>query len=143
MDNAGRVYLDRRMGKCNDRLEIGSKHRSSNFLLTALLVLGSAVLSAGPGYAATGNQTGHITRVSYVTTGILIMIDNPLPTNCTGTPFGWMQIGSSSNAMLAFVTGLWMRGDSSQITLTIYTSGIDATGFCQVSQIDTNGVGSG
>lgn len=43
--------------------------------------------------------------------------------------------------MLAFVTGLWMRGDSSQITLTLYTSGLDSTGFCQVSQIDTNGVG--
>jgi hypothetical protein len=90
-----------------------------------------------PAHAQANYVYGHINRVSFVPSAVLIMLDNGIPTNCAGTPAGWLMITASSGPIVAFVTGLWMRGDASQIQLVVYTSGIDSTGFCQVSQIDT------
>jgi hypothetical protein len=116
--------------------------RLATVALTVLLGLAIDLLSTRPAYAYENYQVGHITRVSYVTSGILIMIDNAVPTNCTGTPYGWLMISSSSTSMMAFVTGLWMRGDAAQVSVTIYTGGIDSTtGYCQVGQIDTGTAG--
>jgi hypothetical protein len=101
----------------------------------------SALLVARPAFAFDNYQFGHISRVSFVPNAVLIMLDNGIPTNCTGTPAGWLMINASSGPIVAFVTGLWMRGDASQIQLAVYTGGIDSTGFCQVSQIDTQTAG--
>jgi hypothetical protein len=87
------------------------------------------------------SQTGHITRVSYITSGVLIMLDVGPPTNCSGTPYGWMMIAAPYTAMISFVSGLWFRGDAAAKQLAVYTSGIDGTGFCQISQIDTDAAG--
>jgi hypothetical protein len=86
-------------------------------------------------------QTGHITRVSYTTAGVLIMMDTGPPTNCSATPYGWMMIAPQYTPMIAFVTGLWFRGDAAAKQLAVYTSGIDSTGYCQISQIDTEAAG--
>ena len=51
------------------------------------------------------------------------------------------MIGSSNTGMIAFVTGLWMRGDASQVSVVVYTAGVDSTAYCQVNQIDTLGNG--
>ena len=101
----------------------------------------SAFLVARPALAFDNYQFGHISRVSFVPNAVLIMLDNGIPTNCTGTPAGWLMINASSAPIVAFVTGLWMRGDASQVQLAVYTSGIDSTSFCQVSQIDTQSAG--
>ena len=52
-----------------------------------------------------------------------------------------MMISSSSTPMVAFVTGLWMRGDAAQKQITIYTTGIDSSGNCVINQIDTGSAG--
>ena len=101
----------------------------------------ATLLAAIPVHAADTYQTGHITRVSYVADHILIMIDTALPTNCAGTPFGWMMIAAANKPMAAFVTGLWMRGDAADKQFTFYTAPIDSSGFCQVYQLDTNAAG--
>lgn len=85
--------------------------------------------------------TGHITRVTYVTDHLMIMLDSGPPANCSATPFGWMMVAALNKPMAAWVTGLWMRGSASQVSIAVYTSGIDSTGFCQISQLDTNGAG--
>ena len=104
-------------------------------------VLCIALTPAQTAYAYDNYQVGHINRVSFVSTGVLIMLDSGTPANCAGTPYGWMIVSSSSTPMVAFVTGLWMRGDASQVGVTVYTTGIDPTGYCQVSQIDTGSGG--
>ena len=112
------------------------------FAIPGLLIL---VLSAfavpRDVYAYANYEVGHITRVSYTTYGVLIMMDGGLPDNCAGTPDGWMLVGSSYTGMIAFITGLWMRGDASQVTVTAYTGGVDSTTFCEIGQIDTAGNG--
>jgi hypothetical protein len=98
-------------------------------LLTWLSVAQSA--SAAENY-----QSGRITNVTFVATGVLIMLDSGLPTNCTGTPFGWMMIPSEAKPISAFVLGLWLRGDAASEPVTVYTTGRVGGGYCQVDQID-------
>jgi hypothetical protein len=88
-------------------------------------------------------QSGHITRVSYATNGVLIMLDAGPPTNCSGTPFGWMMMAPQYTAMISWVTGLWFQGTAASVQVTVYTTGIDGTGYCQINQIDTLNAGSG
>lgn len=128
------------MRRARNRLGVG--HRSwGSIALCMICGLLSAFIVARPAYSFDNYQLGHISRVSFVPNAVLIMLDNGIPTNCTGTPAGWLMISATSGPIVAFVTGLWMRGDAAQIQLAVYTSGIDSTSFCQVSQIDTQTAG--
>jgi hypothetical protein len=104
-----------------------------------LTLLIAAVLAFATVHA--DSQTGHITRVSYTTAGVLIMLDTGPPASCSATPYGWMMIAAPYTAMISFVSGLWFRGDAAAKQLAVYTSGIDGTGYCQISQIDTEAAG--
>jgi len=82
-------------------------------------------------------QAGHITAMSTTNngvSGILIRLDSGLPTNCTGTPFGWLWIPNSTT-IGAYVLGLWLSGSESSVVVTVYTSGLATNGFCEVTQI--------
>jgi len=102
-------------------------------------LLAAFVLVAPAAHA--DSQTGHITRVTYVGNTLMIMLDAGPPTNCSATPFGWMMVPASYTPMIAFVSGLWFRGDAAAKSLAVYTSGIDGSGYCQISQIDTESAG--
>jgi len=81
-------------------------------------------------------QIGRITNVTFTGDNMLIMLDAGLPDNCAGSPYGWMMLPASAKPMTAFVIGLFLRGDLSKVGVVVYTSGRDATSFCQVNQID-------
>lgn len=49
------------------------------------------------------------------------------------------MVPASSRITKAFVLGLWMRGDAAQTSVTVYTSAINASGYCQANQIDPVG----
>lgn len=98
-------------------------------------------MSQGQSQTYSSYATGHISRVSVEASDVVVMLDVGVPSNCTGTPFGWLMIKSSSAPLVAFVLGLWMRGDAAQKQLTVYTTGIDSSGYCQISQIDTGSAG--
>jgi hypothetical protein len=104
-----------------------------------LSVLVAAALSFATAHA--DSQTGHITRVTYYANTVMIMMDVGPPTNCSSTPAGWMMIPASYTPMISFVSGLWFRGDAASKQLSVYTSGIDGTGYCQITQIDTLSAG--
>jgi hypothetical protein len=103
----------------------------------ALLIAGSLAFAT----VHADVQNGHISRVAYVTAGVLIMLDTGPPSSCAATPYGWMMISAPYTAMISFVSGLWFRGDAASKSLSVYTSGIDGTGYCQISQIDTGTAG--
>jgi len=107
--------------------------------LSALLA--ASMLAATSALAADTNQSGHITRVTYFANTLMIMLDVGPPTNCAATPFGWMMVPASNTPMIAFVSGLWFRGDAAAKSLVVYTSGIDGSGYCQINQIDTESAG--
>jgi hypothetical protein len=82
--------------------------------------------------------SGHISNVTFAGNDVMIMVDAGLPGNCAGTSWGWMRIPAENHAMNAFVIGLWMRGDASQVTVTVYTDGL-VGGYCRITQIDPAG----
>jgi hypothetical protein len=112
-------------------------------LRCASALLAGGMLMTSIARAGAGYQSGHITRVSYAAGGVLIMLDTGPPTNCSGTPYGWMMIASQYTAMISWVTGLWFQGTAASVQVTVYTTGIDGTGTCQINQIDTLNAGSG
>jgi hypothetical protein len=82
---------------------------------------------------------GHISNVTFSNDEIWIMLDTGVPTNCVGTPYNWMSIVAQDKAMQGFVLGLWMRGDESQVAMTVYTTGKSASGMCLIASIDPDG----
>lgn len=109
-------------------------------LVTTLAWISCAVIvPAREAASAATYQDGSITNMTLVGDSVFIMLNSGLPDNCAGTPAGWMIIPGTAKAMSAFVLGLWMRGDASQVTLRVFTSGITGTGYCEINQIDPAG----
>jgi hypothetical protein len=106
--------------------------RARLLICTSLL----SMLVVGAAQAAENYQSGHISNITFVADTVFIQLDSGLPTNCTGTPHGWMTIPTANKAMIAFVTGLYLRGDMASVAVTVYTSGIGSSGYCQITQID-------
>ena len=103
--------------------------------LKGLLCL--ALLSGVPAWSADTYLGGRIMNITFVEAEVYIALDTGVPTNCTGTPFGWMVIPASAKAAQAFVIGLRLRGDLSETVVTVYTSGRQGgTGYCQIYQLD-------
>lgn len=61
-----------------------------NLLIAALGIgIGAASFST---VAADHYLSGTVTNITSVPNGLMIMLDTGVPTNCTGTPYGWMLI---------------------------------------------------
>ena len=104
-------------------------------------LLASAFIAHAPPALAEAYQTGHISSMSTVNngvSGVLIRLDSGLPSNCTGTPFGWLWIPDGTT-MGAYVLGLWLSGSESSALVTVYASGLATNGFCEVTQIQPSG----
>lgn len=102
------------------------------------VAIASMMSSTANAQTAPTYTSGHISNVTFAGNDVLIMVDVGLPGNCTGTSWGWMRIPPENHAMNAFVIGLWMRGDASQVTVTVYTDGL-VGGYCRITQIDPAG----
>jgi hypothetical protein len=100
------------------------------------LVFACALLCASASsFAAADHQHGRISSITFETDRILLMLDSGLPTNCAGTPYGWMAVPGNHKTIQGSLLGLSLRGDVKQVAMTVYAAGIDSTGFCQVTQI--------
>jgi len=106
--------------------------------LRKVFLSGAFVAAFLPGLASAfpTYTVGKITNVTFGGNAIFIMTNGGLPDNCIGTPYGWLMIPVSDNTMKSFVMGLWLRGDVTQVSMTVYTSGRDSSGYCQIGQID-------
>jgi hypothetical protein len=104
----------------------------------AAAVVASMMLTAANAQTAPTYASGRISNVTFAGNEVLIMLDVGHPGNCAGTAWGWMRVPPEYQAMNAFVIGLWMRGDASQVTVTVYTDGLVGS-YCRISQIDPAG----
>jgi hypothetical protein len=100
------------------------------------LALSIGIASVSSAHAADTYNSGYISNITFSGDEVLIMLSTGVPTNCTGTPYGWMRIPSALKPMIAFVIGLWMRGDMSSTSVTVYTNGLDGSGYCSIGQLD-------
>lgn len=103
------------------------------FMATFLSVIAiSASAHAGDNFIS-----GNITQFTSIKNGMLLMIDNGLPTNCQGSPFGWMEISENNKTILAMALTAVTLG---QKNVTVYTEGVTGSdGFCVINQIQPNG----
>jgi hypothetical protein len=107
-------------------------------LLGITIVMASFFNGNASAQIAATYVSGHISNVTFASDVVMIMVDAGLPDNCVGSGWGWMKISSEKKAMMAFVLGLWMRGDAAQTVVTVYTGGL-VDGLCRVDQIDPVG----
>ncbi len=85
--------------------------------------------------AAATYLNGHINDVTFVADEVLVRMDTGVPDNCAGTLDSWIRIPPVNKPMVAFIVGLWMRGDLSSTPITIYTDATNGS-YCSANQID-------
>jgi hypothetical protein len=112
---------------------IGGACRLIAGVLAGLFITAAASAQSGPTYIS-----GRLNNITFAHDYVMVMMDTGLPDNCVGTAFGWMKIPAANKPIIAFVTGLWLRGDTGTTVVTIYTDGL-VEGYCRVSQIDPAG----
>jgi hypothetical protein len=89
---------------------------------------GQSFGQAGPNYVF-----GQITNYTSIEGGLLLIVDNGVPNNCSGTPYGWMIIPDTDKAMLAMA---FMRISQENMGVALYSNGSYSLGFCRVTQYD-------
>jgi hypothetical protein len=98
-----------------------------------LAIFASTLLALAADAQVAGHYAyGRLTNVTSGAAGLLVMLDVGVPTNCTGTPYGWMVIPESNKTMIAVALITWQNKGSG----TVYTDGISASGYCTVNQFD-------
>ena len=99
-------------------------------LAAAAIVSGTVLL---PAHAADSYLNGNISNITSTTSGLLIMLDSGVPTNCTGTPYGWMIIPEANKTMVAVTLLAWHTNNRA---VTVYTNAMQAGGWCYINQVD-------
>lgn len=97
---------------------------------TFLLLAG--LLCSGTALAQDTYLTGNIQGLTTLPNGTEIMLDAGAPTNCEGTHHNWMFIPQTNTAMTSAALASW---ESGKRKVTVYTSGLNSDGLCQISQI--------
>lgn len=94
-----------------------------------------ALLSAIPCMAQTSGSNwiaGKVTAVTSTPDGIMVSMSSQVPTNCTGSPYGWMLISRSYPEMVSVTLSYILAG---KMNFTVYTSPSSSGGFCAVNQV--------
>lgn len=111
------------------------KIRSAWFLksmLSAAALIACSGAQAGPNW-----QSGFISGITFIDDYILVAFSTGTPDNCAGSPSGFMKINAANKSMQSYVTGLWLRGDASQVPMYIYTDPPPSAGaYCIVRQVN-------
>lgn len=101
-------------------------------LLCTAPLLACSGAQAGPNW-----QSGFISGITFIDDYILVAFSTGTPDNCAGTPSGFMKINAANKSMQSYVTGLWLRGDASQVPMYIYTDPPPSAGaYCIVRQVN-------
>jgi uncharacterized membrane protein YphA (DoxX/SURF4 family) len=102
--------------------------------LVARLVLASTLVSSGTqALAADTYQSGRINNITTTTQGLMLMLDTGMPTQCAGSPYGWMLIPEANKTMVATALALWLSGVRD---VTVYVNAYSGSGFCVINQLD-------
>ncbi|MBL8339728.1 MAG: hypothetical protein JNM97_23380 [Rhodoferax sp.] len=99
----------------------------------AAAIVGVCVALALPAVAAENYQSGTMVDITSGANGLLVRLDTGAPTNCAGTPYGWMLIRESNKTMLSVALLAWYAGNRQ---VTVYTSPIVPGNYCEINQFD-------
>lgn len=88
-----------------------------------------------PSYAADYYLSGNVINITTTTSGLMIMLDSGIPTNCQGTPSNWMLIKEENKTMISMALAMWASGKKG---LTVYTTTVNPGSYCELIQLDPN-----
>jgi hypothetical protein len=87
------------------------------------------------GHAAARNLTGTMTNITSVPSGLLIMIDTGVPTDCTNPTIPtWMEIKETNKTMVSVALAMWVSGNKGVVVYVDGTRGV--SGYCVITQFD-------
>ncbi|MFM8899895.1 MAG: hypothetical protein ACKOF9_08100, partial [Burkholderiales bacterium] len=109
------------------RWQLGSRIQVKGF---AILGLVTASMSSN---AADSSLLGNLIDTTSTPAGLLVRLDAGIPTNCTGTPYGWMLIKAENKTMIAVVLTMFAMGKKGA---TVYTNPKLPGEFCEITQYD-------
>ena len=96
------------------------------------LVAASILLASGPTRAGDNYLYGSVINMTTDASGIFIMLDTGVPTNCASSPYGWMQIKAANKTMIAVFLTMYALGKKVATVYTIPTP----SGYCEITQYD-------
>ena len=64
-------------------------------------------------YSADDYLFGENKNLTVTTSGIMIILDTGLPTNCDGSPYGWMLVKQEYSAMTSVLLASWLSNNKS------------------------------
>jgi len=102
-------------------------------ILGAILLL--SLFTAGNSFAAELSQSGRISNVVSRPDGLLIELDNGIPTRCSGTIGEWMIIPEANKSMIAVAL---MNLESNKL-IEVYTDGTFLNGVCKATMFYLQG----
>jgi hypothetical protein len=109
-------------------------HRASStsrrVSLALIAALGAMTLTT---HAADTYLSGTMTNITSGTPGLMLMLDTGVPTNCAGSPYGWMLIPEANKTMIATALMAWHSGNR---VVTVYTNAAPSGSLCIVNQFD-------
>lgn len=98
------------------------------------LIACAALITAGFGHAALAADSylgGNISNITSHAGALMVMLDNGVPTNCTGVGYGWMTIPEANKTMIVTALIAWQLGRA----VMVYTNAL-AGGVCTITQFD-------
>jgi hypothetical protein len=102
--------------------------RDIRILLLSIIVFGGENC-----FSAVDYLQGNIINMTSGPSGLMLKLDSGVPTNCAGTPYGWMLIRAENKIMAAVVLTMYASGKRGA---TVYTTAVAAGGFCEINQFD-------
>jgi len=104
-----------------------------NFRILKALVSFVIVFGGANCFAATNHLQGNVVNITSGPAGLMLTLDSGVPSNCAGTPYGWMLIRAENKIMAAVVLTMYAYGKRGA---TVYTTAAAAGGFCEINQFD-------
>jgi hypothetical protein len=105
------------------------------FLMNRFKILAVLLLFTAPSHAAESYLSGNIINVTTTASGLMLMLDSGIPTNCQGTPSNWMLIKEENKTMVSMALAMWGTGKKS---VMVYTSAVRPGWYCEITQLDPN-----
>lgn len=98
------------------------------WIVSALMLAANMSSNAADGYLS-----GSVTNLTSFSGGLLVMLDNGVPGNCTGTPYNWMLVKAENKVMIATVLTMYSMGKKGA---TVYTHAYLPGNYCEINQYD-------
>lgn len=92
-----------------------------------------AMLTAAPTLAQTSHLCGQMNDITSYSGGLLVKVDNAVPTVCTSSGTTWMLIPKGEDPMISTALSHWL---AQRLAACVYVNPYSGSGYCVINQFD-------